>query len=131
MEGLVVTPIFIVLLLAGLEIKHFLADYVLQTSWIIRGKGNLRAGGGYVHAGLHILGSLIVLAFFHLPMPLLAEVLTAEFVVHYAIDFAKANTGRNIDARTQPTLYWSIYGFDQLLHHLTYLVMAYVVMVST
>lgn len=125
------TPILIALLLAGLETKHFLADYVLQNSWIIRGKGDLRAGGGYVHAGLHVLGSLIVLAFFHLPVALLVEMLVAEFIIHYAIDFTKANAGRGIDAKTQPTLYWSIYGFDQLLHHLTYIVMAYVVMIST
>ncbi len=124
------TPILVVLLLAGLEIKHFLADYVLQNSWIIAGKGNLRAGGGYVHAGLHILGSAIVLVLFHTPALLLVELLAAEFVVHYAIDFTKANTGRGIDPRTRPVLYWSIYGFDQLLHHLTYIVMTYVVMTS-
>ena len=92
------TPILVVLLLAGLETKHFLADYVLQNSWIIRGKGDLRAGGGYVHAGLHVLGSLIVLLFFHLPVALLAQMLVAEFVIHYAIDFTKATTGRVISA---------------------------------
>jgi len=129
-KGLPVTPILVVLLLAGLETKHFLADYVLQNSWIIRGKGDLRAGGGYAHAGLHVLGSLIVLLSFHLAVGLLAQMLVAEFVIHYAIDFTKATPGRVIDAKTQPTLYWSIYGFDQLLHHLTYIVMAYVVMVA-
>ena len=33
-------------LLVGFQIKHFIADYLLQTSWIIAGKGKLSSLGG-------------------------------------------------------------------------------------
>lgn len=49
--------ITMVAMLAYLQLKHFVVDYVLQPAWILRGKGNFRMIGGYVHAGGHALGS--------------------------------------------------------------------------
>ena len=114
------------LLVVGLEIKHFVADYLGQSGWIIKGKGNLRAGGGYVHAAAHVAGSAIVLALAQVPLGTIAIVVVAEFVIHYAIDFAKANLGHSVSSASHPRLYWGMHGFDQLLHHLTYVAMAYV-----
>ena len=117
------------LVVVGLEIKHYVADYLGQNDWILRGKGSLRAGGGYVHAAGHVLGSAIVLAMAQVPLGALAMVLLAEFVIHYAMDFTKANVGRSVSSASQPRLYWAMHGFDQLLHHLTYVAMAYTVLV--
>ena len=42
-------------LLVGLELKHYIADYFMQPGWILAGKGDFRKPGGYAHAGIHAL----------------------------------------------------------------------------
>lgn len=111
----------VLLLLLGLQLKHFLADYVFQTGRMVHEKGNLRQLGGYAHAGVHLLGTLIVLLLVVPPSLKLLAVLAAEFVIHYAIDFAKVRGSGNVKITAQPKLFWTLHGLDQLLHHLTYL----------
>jgi hypothetical protein len=45
------------LVLVGLQLKHLVADYLLQPRWVIHGKGDVRKIGGYVHAGLRAVGT--------------------------------------------------------------------------
>ena len=47
-----------VVMLLIFQVKHFVADYLLQPRWMLYGKGDLRKPGGYAHAGVHALGSL-------------------------------------------------------------------------
>ena len=110
------------ILLAGLEIKHYIADYLLQPGWLLKGKGSLVAVGGYVHAAIHVVGSLIVLLIVQVPVATIAMILAAEFVAHYVIDFVKYRYG-NVQPAERPALYWALHGFDQLLHQLTYVAM--------
>jgi hypothetical protein len=115
---------FFVLLL-GFQLKHFIADYLLQTGWMIAQKGNLRAPGGYAHAGVHIIGSAIVLAVARVPLTSLVLLLAAEFVIHYGLDYAKVFYGRGIHPDEQAQRFWAMHGLDQLLHQLTYAGMIY------
>jgi hypothetical protein len=115
----------VLLLLVGFELKHFVADYLLQTGWMIGGKGNLRAPGGYVHAGVHVVGSAIVLLLAQAPLVATAELLLAEFVIHYAFDFAKVYYGAGVSPDEDPARYWALHGLDQLFHQLTYIAMIY------
>ena len=46
--------------LVGLQIKHFIADYTLQWPSMIAGKSHLNRSGGYLHAGIHIALTLLV-----------------------------------------------------------------------
>jgi hypothetical protein len=110
----------VLLLLVGLEIKHYVADYLLQTGWMIGGKGNLAAPGGYVHAGIHVAGSAIVLLLAHVPLLAVGELVVAEFVIHYALDFAKVYYGHGIDPDQDASRFWGLHGLDQLFHQLTY-----------
>ena len=123
------TALFFILLV-GFEFKHFVADYLLQTVWMIQGKGDLRSGGGYAHAGIHALGSLLVLVATGVPILATALLVGAEFVIHYLLDFAKASYGRGVDPNRQVQLFWAQHGFDQFLHHLTYAAMVYVALRS-
>jgi hypothetical protein len=107
-------------LLAWLQFKHFLADYLLQPSWILHGKGSLWHPGGYAHAALHALGSLPALALFGLDGMWLSALILGEFGVHFAIDHAKAVHARARPAAVTTRAYWAAHGVDQLLHHLTY-----------
>ncbi len=121
---------FLLLVLIGFLLKHFVADYLLQFRWMIAGKGNIRAPGGYVHAAIHVLGSVIVLSLASVPVPVLLALLGAEFVIHYLLDYLKVHYGKEVSSTERPRLFWALNGFDQLMHHLTYVAMTYVVLLS-
>src|SRR5262249_46641457 len=116
---------WVLLVILGLELKHFIADYVLQTGWMIAQKGNFLAGGGYAHAGGHALGSAIVLLLARVPIAPLLGIVVAEFVVHYLVDFAKVYYGRGVDPDENPQRFWTLHGLDQFFHQITYVAMTY------
>jgi hypothetical protein len=103
-----------------MQLKHFVADYVLQPAWILRGKGNFRMIGGYVHAGGHALGTVPALMFAGAGMTRVAILVLAEFVAHYLIDHGKALLSRHSRADATTRIYWAMHGADQLMHQLTY-----------
>jgi len=107
-------------LLAWLQFKHFVADYLLQPAWILRGKGRLLHPGGYAHAGLHALGSMPALALLDLDGAWIAALTAGEFSVHFAIDHFKAIHAHNRGAAMTTRAFWAAHGADQFLHHLTY-----------
>ncbi|BCH26249.1 hypothetical protein MesoLjLc_61680 [Mesorhizobium sp. L-8-10] len=121
---------YLLLLLVGLQTKHFVADYLLQTRWMLAGKASFRKPGGYCHVGVHAVGSLIVLILAGVPAAMMAVLLIAEAVVHYLIDFGKAAWSRNRPADITSAPFWAAHGADQLLHQITYAVMVYVVLTS-
>ena len=112
---------FLYLALVGLVLKHLLADYLLQTPWMIAGKAQLRHGGGYTHAGIHAAGTLVVLLLVGVAPALALLIAVAEFALHYGIDFAKAVLSDKVDQRRAPRAFWAWFGFDQTLHSLTYI----------
>jgi hypothetical protein len=111
--------IFLVLL----EIKHFLFDFVFQTSYQLRHKGIYGHPGGLLHSGLHVLGTAVALLIVAAPAGLAAAVLAAEFVVHYHIAWAKEYVGRTAGIK-DGAWFWRMIGLDQLLHQLTYVAIA-------
>jgi hypothetical protein len=113
-------------LLIGLEIKHYVADYFLQPGWMLGGKGNIFHPGGYAHAGVHAVLSLIVLVLFGTPVALAAALFAAEFVVHYALDYAKVHYSAGVAVDREPRKFWALHGIDQLTHQLTYAAMIFV-----
>ena len=121
--------LFLILFL-GLEIKHYIADYFLQPGWMLGGKGDLRHPGGYAHAGIHAVFSFVVLLICTTPLALAAMLLVAEFVVHYALDYAKIHYSKGVHVDTQPRRFWALHGIDQLTHQLTYAAMIYIVLLN-
>jgi len=109
-----------VAMLACIQLKHFVVDYVLQPAWILRGKGDFRMVGGYVHAGGHALGTVPALMLAGGGGQRIAILVLAEFVVHYLIDYAKALVSRHCRADATTRAYWAMHGADQLMHQLTY-----------
>lgn len=107
-------------LLAWLQVKHFVADYLLQPAWILRGKGNGSHPGGYAHAGLHALASLPALLAVGAGASAVCMLMLGEFGIHFAIDHLKAVHARKNPAPMSSRSYWAAHGADQLLHHLTY-----------
>ncbi|MEL6435715.1 MAG: DUF3307 domain-containing protein [Pseudomonadota bacterium] len=113
------------ILLIGLQVKHFAADYLLQTKWMISGKRSFLALGGYAHAAVHVVGTAIVLLIVGVSPGLMLAILLAEFIAHYLFDYAKAHYGAGISSADAPRRYWAAHGLDQLLHHLTYVAIIY------
>lgn len=110
----------LIALLSWLQIKHYVADYVLQSRWILDGKGDLRKPGGYAHAAIHAVGSFPVLFALALDLNVALLVTLAEFAVHYAIDHLKALHAHQFPAAMTTRAFWVAHGADQLLHQLTY-----------
>ena len=117
-------------LLIGLEIKHFIADYLLQPGWILAGKGDFRKPGGYAHAGVHAALTALLLVTLGTPPPLAAAIFAVEFVIHYALDYSKIMYSRGVHVDRQPARFWALHGVDQLAHQLTYAGIIYWVLAS-
>ena len=50
-------------LITGFFVKHMIADYYLQFSWMIKDKGTYNAKGGIAHSGLHALLTFHLITF--------------------------------------------------------------------
>jgi len=120
----------VLVLLVLFQIKHFVADYPLQTPAMIRGKGILFNPQGILHSLHHSALTLVTLGIFALVHPiailLVIIIALAEFFIHYVIDYSKMQFGKRLTT-SDPRFWWAI-GFDQMLHHLTYLAFAWIVL---
>ncbi|MCB1444695.1 MAG: DUF3307 domain-containing protein [Rhizobiaceae bacterium] len=115
-------------LLVWLQVKHFFADYLLQSPWMISGKGHFGRPGGYAHAAIHIIGTAPALVYAGLGGGLTALILAGEFVIHFAIDHLKALESRARPESPNSARFWATHGADQLAHHLTYAAILFVTM---
>jgi hypothetical protein len=113
----------ILLLLLLLQVKHFLFDFVLQTSYQLRNKGTYGHPGGILHSGLHVLGTALVLPVVMPAAGLWIGVLVGEFLVHYHIDWCKEQITRRWGKGNGPFFWWML-GLDQFFHQVTYLAIA-------
>ncbi len=116
--------------LVGLQIKHFVADYTLQWPAMIAGKSHLNRSGGYLHAGIHIALTLLVLLFCNLSAMTIVLILLCEFVVHYATDYSKGTYDCRHKLNPNSRHFWMVHGADQLVHQLTYVVILAVIIYS-
>jgi hypothetical protein len=114
-------------LLTWLQVKHYAADYLLQSPWIISGKGHFNQPGGYVHAAIHVIGTAPALVYAGLDSGLVALLLAGEFVIHFTVDHVKALQARARPHSPASARFWAMHGADQLAHHLTYVAILYVV----
>lgn len=107
-------------LFVGLFIKHFFADFPLQTLSMVQQKGTYGNLEGLKHAAIHASLTFLVFCIWG---PLLALGLALlDGVIHYHIDFAKARFGTR---DTQSPLFWNQFGADQLAHSLTYVMLVF------
>jgi len=118
----------ILLLLLLLQIKHWYADFKIQTYMQTVKKGVWLDPIGISHTVDHIYCSLIALLIFNFVYPLgvLTILLVAFFegIYHYLVDYIKVKYG--IKDNTKP-LFWNQFGLDQLAHQISYLVVAWYV----
>ncbi len=110
-------------LMAAFCLKHWVADFLLQTARMVQEKGHYGRLGGLLHAGTHGLCTAFVLLLFWVPFSLAVMIVFAEVAVHYHIDFAKERLSRWLGDTPAVQRFWIVLGLDQMLHHLTYAAM--------
>lgn len=112
-------------LLLLLQIKHYYADFVIQTYQQTVRKGIYKDLIGISHSLDHMWTSMVVLliySFFYTTAPwLIVLIALVEGIIHYHIDWAKVHYG--CKDNTKP-LFWNQFGMDQLAHQICYLLVA-------
>ena len=110
-------------LLLAMAVKHFVADFLLQTNWIARGKER-RTGWGAplaVHALIHGVATLLIALAI---APRLWWLGLADFAIHWTIDRAKTLVSLRGGWSADQAPFWWVIGFDQFLHQVTNIALA-------
>ncbi|MEM1131192.1 MAG: DUF3307 domain-containing protein [Pseudomonadota bacterium] len=108
-----------------LQIKHLVADFGLQSRYILDNRRIYGHPGGLVHVGIHAAGTLIVLVPFGFPFLWVGAIIVGEALVHYHLDWAKDNLVAHYKLDTASKGYWILLGSDQALHQASYLLIAW------
>jgi len=112
--------------IAYLLVKHWVADFLLQTEYQRKTKGIYGALGGLTHVLTHVLFSApVFLILSGVSLGRAALILSAEALFHYHLDWSKDNIVRARGWTTRDTYFWWALGMDQLLHGLTYVAMVW------
>lgn len=120
----------ILALLFLFQIKHWYADFKIQTYMQTVKKGVWLDPIGMSHTIDHIWTTLVVLvifSFFHTLNPLvIIFIAIAEGIYHYIVDFTKVKYGCKDNTKPQ---FWNQFGLDQLAHQVSYLlIVAYLLL---
>ena len=121
----------ILLLLLFFQIKHWYADFKIQTYMQTVKKGVWLHPVGISHSMEHMIASMVVLLIYGLVFTInpitIIWICISEGILHYIIDFVKVKYG--CKDNTKP-LFWNQFGLDQLSHQVTYLVMVWILLLS-
>jgi hypothetical protein len=119
-------------LMLGFLIKHFIYDFLLQRKFQYENKGTFGHSGGILHAGLHSVGTIIVLSLVPGPTTGGQLILSGlDFIAHYLIDYTKVNLNARWGLKPDTSeWFWILLGFDQLLHGLTYILIIWLLMME-
>ena len=109
------------------RLKHFMADYLLQTTWMARGKQKDEgwATALFAHAGMHAIGTTAIAAAFAPSMMFLGGI---DLFLHALIDRAKVASCRQLNP-SQPVFWW-LHGIDQEAHNLTHFAFVLAIMLA-
>ena len=112
-----------IVLLFLFQVKHWYADFKIQTYMQTVKKGIWLNPVGISHSVDHMWGSMLALLVFSIIITpitwwLIILIAIAEAVIHYIIDFTKVKFG--CKDNTNP-LFWNQFGLDQLAHQTCYL----------
>jgi hypothetical protein len=119
MNMITVSVVWLGALYVAFVIKHFLADFLLQTSWMACGKAQSQGWLAPLatHASIHgVLTLLLMLAL----LPSLWWLGLVDFAVHIVVDRGKALATRGLGLTEKDNAWWWLLGLDQAMHQLTH-----------
>ncbi|WNL42983.1 DUF3307 domain-containing protein [Halomonas sp. PAMB 3264] len=108
-------------------LKHFIADYLLQTRRIAEAKANNSLPLVLLHVSGHGLGTLLIVLFV---APSLWWLSLIDLLVHLCIDLGKSAANRRLGLTPSHTPFWWLLGADQALHQLTHFVLIIVLLTA-
>ena len=119
---------YIFMLLLVFQVKHFVADYLLQNNYML---GKFKTGIDWVlplaaHAGVHTLCTLCILVALNQPV-LLIWILPIDFCSHFIIDRVKASPYLLGRWKPNQSTFWTVLGMDQMLHHVVHYFIIYMI----
>jgi hypothetical protein len=129
------------LLLILFQMKHFIADFPLQTPYML---GKFKAEGWVLpllaHCSVHSVFTLCIVLYF---APAFWWVALLDFLFHFTMDRIKASphflgrfktlsanefaTASKQSLRYNTFFWWSL-GFDQMFHHLTHYLLIWIIL---
>ena len=117
----------ILLVLVLLQIKHWYIDFVNQSNEEVASKAIYGDRAGIMHSAKHGLGTMLAITLVVTPAYIFFAFICGiiDFVIHYHVDWAKMNYG-NRDITTPA--FWNHLGLDQMMHQLTYIFIAYMML---
>ncbi|MEZ5925163.1 MAG: DUF3307 domain-containing protein [Hyphomicrobiaceae bacterium] len=124
-----VTAETILLAMTVLLIKHWVADFLLQTIYQVKNKGRYGHPGGLLHSAFHVVCTLPV--FLVLPPSTPQQglgLLAAEYLFHYHVDWLKEQLNKRLELKPDMSGFWYLLGLDQLVHGLTYVTIIWVLL---
>lgn len=120
----------ILFLLLLFQIKHWYADFKIQTYMQTIKKGVWLDPIGMSHTWDHMWTSAVALLIFctvhYIPISTILFIVAVEGMYHYLIDYTKVKYG--CKDSTKP-LFWNQFGLDQLAHQFSYLVIAWYLLI--
>ena len=105
-----------------LETKHLAGDFFLQSKRQLQCKGIYGHPMGMLHSFIHVVGSCAVFLILPATIAVGTALIVGEFLLHYHIDWGKEQLGSRFKLNITQNHYWRLFGIDQWLHHLTYLI---------
>jgi len=107
--------------LLALQIKHLVADYLFQTTYMVRNKGTYGHPGGLLHSGFHGVLTTAILLLYGVSGAVVVKLIAVECLVHYHIDWGKDRLSRRFAVTPSQVNFWRMHGLDQALHQATYI----------
>jgi len=106
-------------LLITFQLKHLVADYFLQSTWMVLGKA--KRGWVWVlplvcHCSVHAIFTFLIIWFWN---PALWYLCFLDFAMHFAMDRLKASPNLLGRWPLGSAMFFKVFGFDQMVHHLT------------
>ena len=101
-----------------LTVKHIIADFMLQNSWMAIGKDQ-KTGWALpllAHCLVHLAVALVLILII---APRFWFVAFIDFAIHIVVDRAKGLCSSTFNMTTEHPWFWTLIGVDQALHHLT------------
>jgi hypothetical protein len=120
----------ILLLVAALQVKHFICDGPLQTRAMVEAKGYYGRPLGLLHALIHGVGTVLVFAGFGFAAAMALLLGLMDLAIHYHVDFTKENVVRNAGWTPAQGPFWWALSADQTAHQLTYVLLTYIALRS-
>lgn len=111
------------LLLFLLNVKHFIADWILQTNQIAKEKGS-NVDLLLLHSLHHVVGTILIVAIFT-SIPTALIIGGIELFIHSLIDYFKSNKHFLGRFAFPSHAYFILLGFDQFLHQICYIGFVY------